>query len=437
MSGKRYIIRYQFEMLSTGLLRIGDEDDSIQFDTLSGMPIIPATSLAGALHAYLYHNEDGKSLELLFGSIRDNGSKSKVFFEDSVASQWDEELGLEERRHVAINRKRGAAERGAFYSLAALPAGIRFPMCIEIQADNEDEKERFSSLIEDAISGIHRGSIRFGAKKTNGNGSFVINEVKKDIYDLHDRKELKKYLLNKGCSREEISGEIIGREHHDHMFEILCRDVKTDTPVLIGGIDENAVGEDDRQSVRNKQGDYIIPGSSLKGVLRSQCEKIAEFLSLGEQIIHEMFGTDEGDGRCGSVYVDDAVLREVNDKVSYHSVTIDRFTGGAYTERKFSNRPVVGTTDLKIHMQLDADDERRNVKKGVILLAMRDIAKGIRPVGGYSKTGYGRFKASGFMVMDEGEEYKITFDTSDERIESYVQAAAGFGKAHGEEKADD
>lgn len=437
MSGKRYIIRYQFEMLSTGLLRIGDEDDSIQFDALSGMPIIPATSLSGAVHAYLYHNDDSKSLEMLFGSIRDNGRKSKVFFGDSIANRWDEKLGLEERRHVAINRRRGAAERGAFYSLTALPAGIGFPISIEIHADNQEEKEQFSSLIEDAVSGVHKGSIRLGAKKTNGNGSFEVREVKRDIYDLHDRKELKAYLLNEECNREEITGEIIGRKQQDHMFEVFCKDVKTDTPVLVGGIDENAVGEDDRQSVQNKNGEYIIPGSSLKGVLRSQCERIAEFLSLDDRIIHEMFGTAEGDGRCGSVYVDDAVLRGVNDKVSYHNVTIDRFTGGALTGRKFSNRPVMGTGDLKVHMQLDTDDERRNVKKGIILLAIRDIAKGIRPVGGYSKTGYGRLKAAGFKVMDEGNEYEIILDRPNEKIESYVQAAVDFGKTHGEETKDD
>ena len=285
--------------------------------------------------------------------------------------------------------------------------------------------------MEDAVSGIHRGSIRLGAKKTNGNGSFEISDVVRYTYDLHDREDLKDYLLNRECNREDITGDIIDRTHQDHLFEVICKDVKTDTPLLVGGIDENEVGDDDKRSVKNKRGEYLIPGSSLKGVLRSQCERIADYLSLDGRIICEMFGTDEGDGKCGVVYVDDAVLREVNDKVSYHNVTIDRFTGGAYTERTFSNRPVIGTSDLKVHMQLDADDECKNVKKGIILLAMRDIVRGTRPVGGYSKSGYGRLKASKFEVADEGDEYDIILDQSNDKVEKYVQAAVDFGKTHG------
>src|SRR5437016_4064195 len=73
-------------------------------------------------------------------------------------------------------------------------------------------------------------------------------------------------------------------------------DVFTETPLFIS--DPRTVPQDPRkpaQSIRNKQGEYIIPGSSLKGLLRCVVE------TLGNGCLTLFDGNYEQERRGGRV----------------------------------------------------------------------------------------------------------------------------------------
>jgi CRISPR/Cas system CSM-associated protein Csm3 (group 7 of RAMP superfamily) len=150
-----------------------------------------------------------------------------------------------------------------------------------------------------------------------------------------------------------------------------------------------------------------LPGSSLKGALRAQAERIWRTLhndltiwtnDIPPSPIAELFGTPKRKGLLSvSDFLGPATLRPVQ----HDMVAIDRFTGGAADGRKFSveafEAPLLqGEIVLSIERrhaawQSDSFNPYTLSHEAVMLLAhvLRDLAEGDIPLGYGTRKGYG------------------------------------------------
>lgn len=400
MLDTRYVVRYTLEIQSTGLLQIGDGEQDILLDAYSGKPQFPATGIAGAFRNYLTVNAcDKKVLKRLFGNVE--GEKSRLFPEDG--EYLGGELHIEHRERVRIDGRTGTAMDGGKFHVNALPAGQKFRIAFHLEAADETEKEEFCRRLEEAFRGLNSGVIRFGAQKTNGAGSFTIQKAERMEYDLYDSNELEKYLLKKENRKENILPAVQCNSAGENtaQFEI---DAKTVTPLLIAGVSANRKDQADKVPVQRADGAYIVPGSSFKGVLRMQCERIADYLNIPMGMVEEIFGSDackdinHEERSAGKLFAEDAVIRNGKAKTVYNRVAVDKFTGGIRNGAKFDAMPVEGNVRIKV--SLVDSDRNRKAHIGLILLALRDIFSERVAIGGGNNVGYGRIRGKEIRVQD-------------------------------------
>lgn len=151
-------------------------------------------------------------------------------------------------------------------------------------------------------------------------------------------------------------------------------DACTENELLVKSIAVEDAGEDapNSENIRNGQKEYIIPGSSLKGAIRSQAEKVASYLAKQygwkndtenkvntiDTVIENAFGSKKGVkqnadncAKRGNLYFFDTVVgnKEENDtRLLSHRIHIDKFTGGVINGGLFSEKNVAGK--LKLHI---------------------------------------------------------------------------------------
>jgi CRISPR/Cas system CSM-associated protein Csm3 (group 7 of RAMP superfamily) len=169
----------------------------------------------------------------------------------------------------------------------------------------------------------------------------------------------------------------------------------------------------------------VIPGSSIKGVLRSQARRILRTVFQDEPIVDEtidaIFGSIDNSGR---VFVDDvyptaapvsASLWRQEDKNALDALTarevhvaVDRFTGGASEGKLFSVRPVkvdIPWTSIRIVV----DFSRPGPIEPLVGLALfeliaRDMEEGLVSIGFGTNRGLGEIHVlgrSGFPNTDD------------------------------------
>ncbi len=208
-------------------------------DELDGSPLLPGTSIAGALRSYLRERElgygvqsplppvpleevdersdkeyqrernhyltgQGKAATLLFGAHRgdDEGRQSPLIIRDALGNATDYEL----RDGVRIEAETRTAEDEKKYDIALLAAGSAFDMRFELlvsepEVNDEDLKclcgvpdegeLTFASYrvallraLATALDGLSQGEITLGARKRRGFGHCRVAEWKVQHYDL-------------------------------------------------------------------------------------------------------------------------------------------------------------------------------------------------------------------------------------------------------------
>lgn len=201
--------------------------------------------------------------------------------------------------------------------------------------------------------------------------------------------------------------------------------IVADGPILIkSGFASPDIVEDMAPIVTFKDGveQPFLPGSSLKGVLRSHAERVMRTLSTNESVCnpfsrnscgHRLQKSAIPDAYAGSCpacrlfgstayssrfYIDDAYMKP-GTKWSYEKrdgVGIDRFTGGAADRAKFELVAVgagaVWETTLRV----------RNFEcwqLGIVLAVLRDLKDGYLRIGSGTSRGLGAVQGSWDSVM--------------------------------------
>lgn len=415
------IIRADIESQSP--LFISDGND-ILMDEETGRAYLPATTVAGAFRAYL--KSIGEDYENLFGcQVGKKSIMSKVYISDSYANI----TSFERRDGVRINSKTGSNIDGGKIERLYLGQGLKFQLKFEIHGKNN---KKFKDMIYKCLRALEKSIIRFGGNKSNGLGVFHINRVENVDFNLKDKNQWQMYLKNDYSGMKDVKSEVLKSEPDDRFVEFIMKGDLV-SPLLIKAPDTYDPDDVDDRSIRSGE-NFIIPGSSFKGIIRSRIETIANYF---DNIVEakEIFGDIKTNGKeniLSRVFVNEAIVdnRKFNEQVKYNRIKIDKFTGGIRNSALMDNIPVQGNIEFKIIYKKQNVKEKDYYAIGIISLALRDLGTENLTLGGGNNIGRGRFKASSMTIKDGKEKIEIDFYKktilNEKKINDYIDAVRTF-----------
>lgn len=410
------VVKYVIEAECREPLHIGTgsgDNGEVLIHPEENRPFVQATGIAGAFRDF--YRFDRTLQTRLFGApYKDNGEEesstagSKVFFTDgffgksAVYTEIRPRLRIDGRSGTGqSSRTQGSGKKtGQKFEIESVAAGSRFSFSIYLY----EKGENLESEVEYGLKALHEGRIQLGGQKSNGCGYVNLVSIKKGVYDFYDSQDRKLWAEENKRMEELLPGllkkeEAGGKRIH---FELSGQ---TESGILVKSIAVVEYGDNvpDAMNIRNHRRECILPASSVKGVIRNQIQKIAAYRRI-ENVVTDIFGQEQDDGqegKAGKIRCFDCTIgeAEANDRARIqHRIHIDKFTGGVMYGGLFSEKPAYGKLNIRVELE-----DGTNEESGLILLALRDLAIGITPVGSGSSIGRGYIKGDRIMVKRENE----------------------------------
>lgn len=400
----KYIINLKFQLENKSPFNIGDDE---------GMPIItleenqvylPGTTLAGAFKDYLTKCNE-KGLEEDFGEL---GEQSNIFFMDSYAPLKNIEI----RDAVCIDRETGTSANK--FSRVYVSAEHKFNVNIKIFGENKLDLDNRYNKILSCLKAINDEEIVLGAYKSSGAGSFKVNEVLKEDFSFENKNDIFKYLLNEDKYEKVDINKFTNSKKEENLFKFQLTGMLK-TSILVKGHESLDADKVDSSGYVNGKGEYIIPGTSLKGVIRSESERILKYLNYDNNEIIDVFGGSiesgcEKKNFASKLRVQDSTINKVRSKI-YNRIKIDKFTAKTIQGALFNEEVLSG--ELKINATLRTDDKKF---VGLIGMIFRDVALGKISIGSGNNVGRGRI-AGKELIVTEGNNTLFKWNLENDKVE--------------------
>lgn len=388
---------------------------------VDNQPYIPASSLRGLLLSYCdaHYDKNSALSKTLFGSAKDNneketGKRGALRIYDAICLQ--DETGQPPkpkgiRTRNAINPVTGAARDNFLYSHAYVPEGNHFACEIEADGLSRQHIEQLLGLLEQLNASPFS---QLGKGKSNQQGLVTWQLTKTEVLG-------KEALINWLCdgsadtSLPFLPGQFTAQQPEARPSKIKAFRLKLTphSPLLINDPElvSKVKGEPDFEFYRNKQGQLVIPASSLKGALRGHCRKILLTLliakarleitddhsqanGLSDQLIATLFGDTSQQSK---LWLSDAVA--INSKPHTQTFNaVDRFTGGVADSALYTANAATATA---INTRLYIKDELEDWQKGLLVLALRDAMEGDLQVGWGKAKGYGAITLNELIYQEQ------------------------------------
>lgn len=462
---KKIIFNIPMQTYSPLRISSGVDDgitDILVLKDKKGKAFIPGTSITGVLRAKMSNIYGDRAVDRLFGSIDDDGNQSMINISDIVL----ENAKIINRDGIKIDSFTGVSKQGAKFDFEAIDKGATGDLYIEVTlresclseqnklnisyrkehkdfAINGDVYGELTATIADILTeGINVGSLT-----TKGYGKIKSREpVKMYVFDFKNPQGAMKWwqYLNEGILQDvaytgNSSVAVVSEEDFVMQMEfaltssMIIRDYDVDT--------------DDKKekiaAVQMKSGeDFVIPATSIKGVLKSRAYKILMNLNHhdeqeAEDFLDNLMGREtdnkEDKGQKSRLYIDEVYIRpNILHSKKQSRNRIDRFTGGTIDSALFTDKPIWQTDKSKativINLQVQNCDEK---EAGLMLLVMKDLWLGDLAIGGNKAIGKGVLKGKKCTIQYAGESFLIQddggFHVSDniDKLEAYVQKLSG------------
>ena len=370
-----HAIRYWVTAACLTPLRTGAADGSVD-DVLrdwAGQAFVQGSSVAGALREWLKLHDPARA-DLLFGSEQAGGSLmvSHAWFEADAEQQ--------SRPRLRINGSTGTADDGGKFDIAHIAPGtkLHFELVLLEQDDNSS-----SDCVEQMLAALHAGVIRLGAQKTNGFGRVAL-AVNRRVYHMTDAADRQAWLENR---EDGTPFELPALSKQGQVVFTVCGQM--DSILVKSGSPERrqtADAEPHAVTTALREGNAaILPGSSVKGVVRARAEAIADLLGLRSQLTASLFGREaqqDDNGQAGKVCFEDVRLSDQKREIT--RIRINKFTGGVIRKGLFVEEPLCSEVELRI--TLPAAEEQGC---GLLLFALRDLGLGLYNLGSGGAVGRG------------------------------------------------
>ena len=390
-----------------------------------GVPFIPGTSLAGVLRSAV---KDDNVRNLLFGTIdKKNPQQSAVLLYDVLLA--NAKIGV--RDGVSIDAVTGTAIKGYKYDYEVVEKGEKgvFYAEIVLRQIHAGQKEALTQelrhLCRLLCSGFH-----VGALTTKGFGRVYMTQIDIDCYDFRNFDDVAAWLSpeRKPAVMHWDESDFLEADK-DHPYSA-AEDFMIEADFVLTGsliVRDKDDDKDVAATMKKSGGAYIIPGTSLKGVLRHRAAYILHALGMGRE-----FANDRIDSLMGTTAVRSRfVVEETTVAAAAHAQTrnrIDRFTGGTIKSALFSTEPVWRKTEGGRSVTLRFGvHQARDWEAGLCVLLLKDLWLGRIAIGGEKSIGRGTLEGLRAVIHDRGQCYELAqeqpFDTETMQIlQNYVAA---------------
>lgn len=366
-----------------------DETLVLRTDT-AGDPHLPGTTVAGSLRAHCAAHETLKPTEQrtdLFGGTP--GSKQRTASPIQILGTIYRPAGdTELRRRTAIHRERGGPENHKLHTIELLPSGTEFD--IVLRWDNPDD--RYETFIEELRSWRPQlgrgGSIAAGFCTATGVGQA--------IYDLATPDGLLAWLSISSPSDYPEPKPSHARSSAPQPVIDVELEIVDGIHIGIGESEEDDQAKPKINKILRSGEDFLVPGSTLKGVLRSRAEYICRALgarsctdqTCGACTPCRLFGFTGKDGNAqrAKIAIHDAIISDPVLELRQH-VALDRFTGGAADRQLYTDEVITsGRFRLRIGpLQLNLTPTERLLLNAVLT----DLDDGLIGIGARTTAGLG------------------------------------------------
>jgi CRISPR/Cas system CSM-associated protein Csm3 (group 7 of RAMP superfamily) len=449
-------------------------DMPLLVDEETGRPLLPGTSLAGALRNYLRERQQGfeacypcrpvidkgdtteqaqkkeqsylKQLAeerdlyavKLFGAHRQDseGAQSPLIVYDALGNP----ANIEFRDGVSIDAATRTAKEDKKFDMQLLAAGSTFGLRFELlicAPESPTRVELFSALAT-ALDGLAKGELSLGARKRRGLGKCSVADWQVWQYRMDRTDDLLAWLISERPRPEDwhapvqpvqsrniieaLSGGISILEDHRQQLNMIATFALDGSLMIRAGFGEADQGPDVSHIRSTRPGQNrpqaITPGTSWAGILRARAGRIVRTLGADDatahQFVNNLFGPEEiktgMEARASRLIVSETQV-DGGALLVQNRIKIDRFTGGAYEAALFEEQPLFGS-DARIRLELSVLNPT-HAETGLVLLLLKDLWTGDLPIGGESSIGRGRLRGISAQMTQMGNTWQ--FDLPDSK----------------------
>ena len=435
----KVILQGTLKLLSPLLIGTGDmrgerrsEVDTLVLTDKEERPFIPGTSLAGVLRSW-FEDVDKEAAMLLFGGINQQGMADMQSAID-IADIMLEKTSLVLRDGVSIDGATGTGIEGRKYDYEAVERGGegQLYMVITLRTYHYEARKDWQELVQKLVNLLRTG-IRLGALTAKGFGHVASENISAAWYDFSKVADVKAWLCN-----DTPALTLKGRRQHSAANTTLVVDadfsLRHSLIVRNTHIDRKKNGNKIAAEQMKSKGDFLIPGTSLKGVLRHQAEYILHAIGKPTSLLDDLMGYSTKERSQKSRFtVDEVYFKEGVKAAPQTRNRLDRFTGGTLSSALFTTEPVwqkgnEGT--LHIHYEIRQCEAW---EAGLALFLLKDLWTGRVAIGGEKAVGRGTLQGVKAEVAFMDEKYVLgdagqVIQGDAAKLEQYAKALLGVAK---------
>ena len=332
-----------------------------------GKPFIPGTSLCGVLRAWFENIFPDKTTEI-FGDQDEMQSSIQL---DDIAL---EDCEIISRDGVRIDGLTGAGIDGGKYDFEAIERGAQGKLRLLINLRGCHCLEEISEVVAVMLRKLQDG-LKLGALTSKGFGRAVVENLTASIYDFCDKADVAAWLLKKTSSKKILPSTEESFVEKDFIVDANFI-FKSSFIIRDYNATEKLKDTTVTASTLKSRKDFVIPGTSLKGIFRHRAEYIFGKLGLDKNILENLMGTSATDKKIKSRFVvEESYVSPKNFSEVVHTRNkIDRLTGGTLQGTLFTTKPAYqknfDEATLKIHFEIK---NAKDFEAGLALFLLRDL----------------------------------------------------------------
>ena len=401
-----------------------------------GKPFIPGTSFCGVLRDWLDAIAPAWTSKL-FGDTEK--MQSSIQFEDIVLT--DDEIIA--RDGVRIDNLTGTVDGDGKYDFEVVERGAsgKFKLLITLRGvhvgksfgDKNYSLDDVSEVIAKMLARLRDG-IRLGALTSKGFGLVVAENLSASLYDFRDAKDVAAWLTNKPATKKILPSD---KKFLDSPNTFVVDAVfGFNSSFIIRDYEVNAADKKKNISAvtLKSREDFVVPGTSLKGVLRHRAEYIFDKLGIDKEPLNDLMGHSTSDAKIKSRFIvaESYIAPKNFSEVEHTRNKIDRLTGGTLQGTLFTTKPAYqqkrDAPTFKIHFEI------RNAKDfevGLAIFLLRDLWLGHVALGGEKSVGRGTIGGLSAEINFKDKTYKLgangqVVDGDKSELEKFAAALNNF-----------
>ena len=323
----------------------------------------------------------------------------------------------------AINRYSGSVTDGSLFHHGVFPRGTRFTIILHAETRSPEDAAAARDALRACVQLIGSGAVAVGRRPNHRRGSVELKRTPPlETEDLHTVEGLARWLSGKPES-EVTEAASSAPDSGVCTIELVWSPIST---VFVGAAavtraqDEHAIASGQARNVVTplmENGLPVVPGSSIRGVLRQRAARIARTvlanpdgwedvtthlqLATEPEIVQRLFGDTR---RQGALRTHDS-RAATRATVTADHVAIDRWTGGALDGERgagdeargghlFSVQEAAARTwePIRLDLRLDrlgSDAESRRASLCLLCLVLAELCTGHLTLGGHATRGSG------------------------------------------------